>query len=70
MTSSMCPGPALRVGRSGRWFGEGTGIAIRKQDNDLEARFNAAVRAIRAGGTYDDTASRYCDFDVYGEEIA
>jgi len=52
-----------------RWFGEGTGIAVRKQDGDLAAKFNEAIRAIRADGIYDDIASRYFDFDIYGEEI-
>lgn len=52
-----------------RWFGEGTGIAIRKHDDDLRTAFNEAIRAIRANGVYDLIVSRYFDFDIYGEEV-
>jgi arginine/ornithine transport system substrate-binding protein len=53
-----------------RWFGEGTGIAVRKADDELRAMFNEAIRAIRANGVYDEIASRY--FDVtpnLGEQV-
>lgn len=46
--------------------GEGAGIAIRKEDNDLQAMFNDAIKAIRADGTYDKIAKKYFDFNVYG----
>jgi arginine/ornithine transport system substrate-binding protein len=49
-----------------RWFGEGIGIALRKDDQDLKARFDAAIDAIRADGTYDAISRRYFDFDIYG----
>jgi arginine/ornithine transport system substrate-binding protein len=51
----------------GKWFGEGAGIAIRKQDKDLVEKFNAAIDAIRANGTYKKIQDKYFDFDVYGE---
>ena len=50
-----------------RWFGDGAGIACRKQDKDLVAKFNAAIKQIRADGTYKKIQDKYFDFDVYGE---
>lgn len=50
-----------------KWFGEGAGVAIRKQDKDLAKQFNAAIKAIRADGTYKNIQDKYFDFDVYGE---
>jgi arginine/ornithine transport system substrate-binding protein len=49
-----------------KWFGEGAGIAIRKQDKDLAGQFNAAIKAIRADGTYKIIQDKYFNFDVYG----
>jgi len=34
------------------YFGEGAGVAIRKQDTDLVELFNRAIRTIRANGRY------------------
>lgn len=51
-----------------KWFGEGAGIAVRKQDKDLVEQFNAAIKAIRADGTYQKIQDKYFSFDVYGEE--
>lgn len=50
-----------------KYFGEGVGVAIRKQDKDLVNMFNKAIKAIRANGTYDAIAKKYFDFDVYGQ---
>ncbi len=50
-----------------RWFGEGAGIAIRKEDKDLVQKFNAAIDKIRADGTYKKIQDKYFDFDVYGD---
>lgn len=47
--------------------GEGAGIAVRKTDTELKAMFNDAIAKIRADGTYEKVASKYFDFDVYGE---
>jgi len=49
-----------------RWFGEGSGIACRKQDKDLVEMFNKAIKQIRADGTYKAIQDKYFDFDVYG----
>ena len=50
-----------------QWFGEGIGIAVRKEDDDLRKMFNEAIAAIRADGTYKKINDEYFDFDVYGE---
>ncbi|MCE0557636.1 MULTISPECIES: ABC transporter substrate-binding protein [unclassified Motilimonas] len=50
-----------------RWFGEGAGIAMRKNDTELKAKFDAAIKAIRANGKYKELQDKYFDFDVYGD---
>lgn len=49
-----------------KYFGVGAGIAMRKSDTDLQAKFNAAIKAIRANGTYKKIQDKYFEFDVYG----
>jgi polar amino acid transport system substrate-binding protein len=46
--------------------GEGAGIAIRKGETDLAAKFNAAIDAIRANGKYKEINDKYFTFDAYG----
>ncbi len=50
-----------------KFFGTGSGIAVRKADAALQARFNAAIPAIRANGVYKKINDKYFDFDVYGK---
>ncbi|MDD9858298.1 MAG: ABC transporter substrate-binding protein [Gammaproteobacteria bacterium] len=50
-----------------RYFGEGAGVAIRKQDTDLVELFNRAIRTIRANGRYQAINDKYFDFDIYGD---
>lgn len=50
-----------------KWFGEGIGVALRKQDKDLEELFNKAIDTIRANGVYKSIQDKYFDFDVYGD---
>ncbi len=50
-----------------KYFGEGAGIAIRKQDKDLVALFNKAIVQIRSDGTYKAIQDKYFNFNVYGE---
>lgn len=45
--------------------GEGAGIALRKGEDDLRKRFNAAIEAIRANGVYQEINDKYFDFSVY-----
>ncbi len=49
------------------YFGDGIGIAVRKGDNSLAERFNAAISALRSDGRYQAINAKYFDFDVYGE---
>lgn len=50
-----------------KWFGEGAGIAIRKEDTALIEKFNQAIETIRANGVYKQIQDKYFDFDVYGD---
>lgn len=56
-------GPAYN---DARWFGEGIGIAVRKQDQGLRWKLNRALDEIRADGTYDQLSKQYFGFDIYG----
>ncbi len=48
------------------YFGTGAGIAMRKGDAGLKAKFDQAIKDIRANGTYQKIKAKYFDFDVYG----
>ena len=48
-----------------RWFGEGAGIAVRKEDQDLKAMFNKALKEIIADGTYKKINMKYFPFSIY-----
>jgi polar amino acid transport system substrate-binding protein len=48
-------------------LGAGVGVGIRKGDDALKGKINAAIKAIRANGTYDTISKKYFDFDVYGK---
>ncbi|WP_282604948.1 ABC transporter substrate-binding protein [Pelagibius sp. Alg239-R121] len=50
-----------------KYFGDGAGIAIRKNDDDLQVKLNDAIAAIRANGTYKAIQDKYFDFNIYGE---
>jgi lysine-arginine-ornithine-binding protein len=49
-----------------RWFGEGIGIAVRKEDQGLRWKLNRALDEIRADGTYEKLSQEYFGFDIYG----
>ncbi len=49
------------------FFGDGAGIACRKQDKDLVELLNKAIKQIRADGTYKKIQDKYFDFNVYGD---
>ena len=51
------------------YIGEGTALALRKQDAKLAEQFNNAIEEIRANGTYDKIAAKYFSFDIYGSEL-
>ena len=44
----------------------GTGMGLRKEDNELREALNKAFAEMRADGTYEKLAKKYFDFDVYG----
>lgn len=48
-----------------QWFGEGVGIALRQDDDDLREKFNAAIAKILADGTYRKINDSYFPFSVY-----
>lgn len=50
-----------------KWFGDGIGIAVRKEDDDLRKALNKAIRDIRKNGAYDEIQSKYFSYDIYGE---
>ena len=56
-------GPAVK---DKHYFGDGTGIGLRKNDTELKAALDKALAEMRADGTYDKLASKYFNFNVYG----
>jgi polar amino acid transport system substrate-binding protein len=48
-------------------LGSGIGAGIRKGDDALKSKINAAIAAIRANGKYDEISKKYFDFDIYGK---
>ncbi len=54
-----------------RWWGEGAGIPVRKQDGDLREQLNAAIEAIRKNGTWEQIKQKYFgDLDIWGEQTS
>ena len=47
-------------------LGAGVGVGLRKGETELKTKINAAIKAIRANGTYDKLSKKYFDFDIYG----
>jgi polar amino acid transport system substrate-binding protein len=47
-------------------IGAGVGVGLRKGETELKAKIDAAIKAIRANGTYDKFSKKYFDFDIYG----
>ncbi len=75
--SSVVSGEALLKKPEGKGFaqvgptvildttaGAGVGIALRKGEDDLRTKINAAIKEIRANGTYKSLADKYFDFDI------
>ncbi len=46
--------------------GGGVGIAMRKDEAELKQKVNAALKAIKANGTYKKLNDKYFDFDISG----
>ncbi|EKF17911.1 extracellular solute-binding protein [Nitratireductor pacificus pht-3B] len=47
--------------------GPGAGIAIRKGEDELREKFNAAIIALRENGKYKEINDKYFSFDAYGD---
>jgi polar amino acid transport system substrate-binding protein len=47
-------------------FGPGVGVGMRKEDTELAAKINAAIKTIRDNGSYEEFSKKYFDFDVFG----
>ena len=47
-------------------FGPGVGGGMRKEDTDLAAKLNAAIKQVREDGTYEKISKKYFSFDIYG----
>ena len=50
-----------------KWFGEGVGIALRKNTPELKNKLNKAIQTIRDNGEYQKIQAKYFSFDIYGE---
>ena len=47
-------------------YGEGVGIAVRQNEEELRDAFSAAIKAIRESGKYAEINDKYFPFDIYG----
>lgn len=47
-------------------LGPGVGAGLRKEDTATKERINAAIKAIRDNGKYDEITKKYFTFDIYG----
>lgn len=50
--------------------GSGVGIALRKGEDDLRNKVNAALKTIKTSGQYKSMAAKYFDFDISGDGSA
>ena len=48
-----------------KFVGEGVGIAVRQEDNELREKLNAALDEIREDGTYKAINDKYFPIDVF-----
>jgi lysine-arginine-ornithine-binding protein len=49
-----------------KYFGEGAGIGVRKEDGDLRDAFSAAIKTIRDNGKYKAINDKYFEVDIFG----
>ncbi len=49
-------------------LGPGVGAGVRKEDTEFKEKINAAIKAIRANGKYQEITKKYFDFDIFGAE--
>jgi polar amino acid transport system substrate-binding protein len=48
-------------------LGKGVGFGLRKGNDQLKEKLNAAIDKIRADGTYDKISAKYFEFNIYGD---
>ncbi|MFQ6023227.1 MAG: lysine/arginine/ornithine ABC transporter substrate-binding protein [Acidiferrobacterales bacterium] len=48
-----------------KWYGEGIGIAVRKEDTELRDRLNKALAQILTDSTYKKINDKYFPFSIY-----
>ena len=48
-----------------KFVGEGVGIALRQEDNELREKLNAALKEILEDGTYKKINDKYFPIDVF-----
>jgi polar amino acid transport system substrate-binding protein len=48
-----------------KYFGDGVGIAVRRDETELKAHINAALRHIRESGRYEELVLRYFPLRVF-----
>ena len=48
-----------------KYFGDGIGIAVRKDEQELADAFSKAIKAIRENGKYQEISNKYFGFDIY-----
>lgn len=48
-----------------QYVGDGVGIAVRQEDNDLREQLNQALKAIIADGTYQKINDKYFPINIY-----
>ena len=48
--------------------GEGSGVAVRKEETELADAFTASIANIRASGEYDEISDKYFEVNAYGAE--
>lgn len=49
-------------------LGPGIGAGVRKGDDELLDKINAAIKSIRDSRKYQEISEKYFDFDIYGDE--
>lgn len=47
-----------------KYFGYGTGLGIRKGEDELRNRFNEGIKAVNADGTFDKINAKYWPFSI------
>jgi polar amino acid transport system substrate-binding protein len=65
-TGKACCGSIGAVADDPAILGKGIGVGLRKGDEELKAKFNAAIAKVIADGTYDAISKPYFASSIYG----